>query len=66
MTGATGAGATGTTAMTVTAAADAIGAQVTATAEAVTDVAAGMTATTVRCAMFPAIAGDPAPAAPAP
>lgn len=64
MTGAIGAAATVTTAMTVTAAADATGARVTATTEAVTDVAAEMTATIVRCAMFPAIAGDPAPAAP--
>lgn len=64
MTGVTGAGATGTTAMIVmaAAAADTAGARVTAeTAEAT-----AMIATTVRCAMFPATAGDPAPAAPAP
>ena len=68
MTGVTGAGATGTTAMIVmaAAAADTTGARVTATAEAETGGATAMIATTVRCAMFPATAGDPAPAAPVP
>ena len=70
MTGVTGAGATGTTAMIVmAAAADTAGARVTTTAEAAeaeTGGATAMIATTVRCAMFPATAGDPAPAAPAP
>ena len=51
------------------AAADTAGARVTTTAEAAeaeTGGATAMIATTVRCAMFPATAGDPAPAEPAP
>ena len=66
MTGVSGAGATVTTAMIgmAAAAADTTGARVTATAEA--GGATAMIATTVRCAMFPAIAGDPAPEAPLP
>jgi hypothetical protein len=71
MTGVTGAGATGTTAMIVmaAAAADTTGARVTATAEtaeAETGGATAMIETTVRCATFPATAGDPARAAPVP
>lgn len=65
MTGAIGAGVTATTGMTVTDAVevDVTGARVTVTAGAVMDAEA---ATTVRCVMFPAIAGDRALAAPEP
>ncbi len=68
MTGVSGAGATVTTAMIgmAAAAADTTGARVTATATAEAGGATAMIATTVRCAMFPAIAGDPAPEAPLP